>query len=231
VKYPVHRLFTLFLILALSATKAQIVPGRESTGRTSERILCASLLYGGKEAAPCFSDRFLARLNSETRMHAEIGFRPVRLNSPQLFQYPFAVMAGEGAFHLTEEEQKQLRRYLSSGGFVLASAGCSDPNWASSFQREVGYLFPGGRFASVPPEHLLFHILYRIDDMATVHSDNPHKQAQLKALTIHGRMVAIFSEAGLNDSQHSENCCCCGGDEIAKAEFLNANILVYALLH
>ena len=54
--------------------------------------------------------------------------------------------------------------------------------------------------------------------------------AALEAYSLNGRIALIFSSDGLNDTAHAENCCCCGGDEIDRAEFINANVLAYALL-
>ena len=35
----------------------------------------------------------------------------------------------------------------------------------------------------------------------------------------------------MNDTAHTEGCCCCGGNEIQNSMEINANILAYALLH
>jgi hypothetical protein len=54
-------------------------------------------------------------------------------------------------------------------------------------------------------------------------------------LEVEGRLGAVFSAQGLNDSgsagvdDKGASCCCCTGDEIIGAKFLNANIVVYAL--
>jgi hypothetical protein len=44
-------------------------------------------------------------------------------------------------------------------------------------------------------------------------------------------MVMIYSPHGLNDTAHTEGCCCCGGNEIVNSLDVNVNILVYALMH
>jgi len=41
--------------------------------------------------------------------------------------------------------------------------------------------------------------------------------------------VLIHSRDGLNDTAHTQGCCCCGGDEIINAEQVNVNILAYAV--
>jgi hypothetical protein len=50
-------------------------------------------------------------------------------------------------------------------------------------------------------------------------------------MTVNGKLALVFSADGLNDTANAKNCCCCGGNEIVQAEFLNVNLLAYALLH
>lgn len=202
-----------------------------TTRLTADRVQCANLIYAGNKTSQCFSDRFLQRIDSETRIHAEHRFRKVRLDSGELCNFPFAVMTGEGRFQLTEKERIQLRHYLTHGGFLLASAGCSSPDWVRSFRAEFARLFPGRQMARVPMSHPLFRMVYKIDSLTTTHGRHGASGAALESCSLNGRLVLLFSPDGLNDTAHAENCCCCGGDEIDRAEFINVNVLTYALLH
>jgi hypothetical protein len=217
-------------LLALTAVFAR-PQGQEPSGLSADRVQCANLVYAGNKTSMCFSDRFLKRLDTETKIHAEPHFFKVRLDSSELTNYPFAIMTGEGGFTLTEKERLQLRYYLTHGGFLLASAGCSDPEWVRSFRAEFARLFPGQKMTPMKLTHPLFRTVYKIDTLATTHGKNGPGGATLEAFTQRGRIVMIFSSDGLNDTAHAENCCCCGGDEIDRAEFINVDVLAYALLH
>ena len=199
--------------------------------KSGVKIQCANLIYGGNKTSQCFSDRFLTRLSTETKIQADPHFYKVRLDSPDLCRYPFAIMTGEGPFALTEKERTALRYYLTQGGFLLASAGCSDPRWIQAFRREFAGLFPGQKWTPLPLSHPLFNIVYKIDDLGTTHGLLGTSAAKLEAILYHGRVVALFSANGLNDSPHAVNCCCCGGDEIEKAEFINVNALAYSVIY
>src|SRR5690349_19442465 len=122
-------------LLALATTLAA-PQDRETTELSGDTVQCANLIYAGNKTSQCFSDRFLKRLQLETKIQTEPHFRKVRLDSRDLSDYPFAGMTGEGGFRLTEKERVQLRYYLTHGGFLLASAGCSDPEWVRSFRSE-----------------------------------------------------------------------------------------------
>ena len=50
-------------------------------------------------------------------------------------------------------------------------------------------------------------------------------------MTHNGKLVVVYSSDGLNDTSHTEGCCCCGGNEIQNSMEINANTLAYALLH
>ena len=52
-----------------------------------------------------------------------------------------------------------------------------------------------------------------------------------KASAIDGRLGVIYSADGLNDTSHTQGCCCCGGNEITNDAQINVDILAYALLY
>src|SRR5262249_2862258 len=135
---------------------------------------------------------------------------------------------GEGGFTLTPKERINLRYYVTHGGFLLASAGCSDPEWTRSFRNEMATIFPENKLKVVPLNHPIYRTVYTISSLVTHHD---RRGANLEGLFYKGRIVAIFTPDGLNDTSHAENCCCCGGDELDRAEYINVNILAYALLH
>ena len=60
---------------------------------------------------------------------------------------------------------------------------------------------------------------------------HPDPTARLLGLEKNGKLVIVYSPHGLNDTEHSEGCCCCGGNEISNSLEINVNILVYALCH
>jgi hypothetical protein len=221
----------LMVLAALCASFAE--PGGEpDTAINGNRVQCANLVYAVNKSSVCFSDRFLKRLEMETKILTEPRFNRVRLDDArQCASYPFAIMTGEGGFTLTEKERINLRYYLTHGGFLLASAGCSDPEWIRCFRSEFARLFPGKQMQKIPLSHPIFRTVYLINSLETSHRRHGLQAASLEGYSMHGKLALVFSPDGLNDTSHAENCCCCGGDEITNAEFVNVNLLAYALLH
>ncbi len=192
-------------------------------------VRCANLVYSNNKTSVCFSSEFLAQIKRETHIHTDPKLAPVKAESAELYQFPFAVMTGEGAFTLTKIQRESLRNYLSNGGFIVASAGCSSPPWNSSFQSEIQTIFPELKMNRLDQSHPVFHTVY---DINTLDCRKTSGQAHLEGLEIDGKIVLIFSSDGLNDtSKAGGKCCCCGGNEIVNARQVNVNLLAYALTH
>lgn len=211
------------LAIVLIAARLNAKPEEEGS-----KVKCANLVYAVNKSSVCFSDRFLRRLELETNIHTDTKLTRVELDSDELYNYPFAIMTGEGGFTLTPKERIALRYFTTNGGFLLASSGCSDPAWTRSFRSEMAQIFPKEKLMPVPLSHPIYHTVYTVDSVATTHGK---KGSKLEGITQNGKIVVLFSADGLNDTAHAKNCCCCGGDEIAKAEYINVNVLAYALLH
>jgi hypothetical protein len=214
------------LVLGLSARSATDTTAAPKTGDGGDAVACANLIYAGTRSSVCFSDKFLTLVARDTTINTARKFKPVKLSDAEVFQYPFAIMTGEGSFTLLESERTNLKRYLEGGGFLLASAGCSSKQWDESFRREMKIIFTDRNLAVIPMEHELFRTIYEIKKLRMSHGG----EAKVEGLTLGGKIVLLYSADGLNDTSTMHGCCCCGGNEIIDSERVNANILAYALL-
>src|SRR5436853_4431312 len=156
------------LLLSLLFTCPSGTVAAESTG---EAIECANFIYAGTKSSVCFSEEFLSAVASESSVNTARKFKPVKLGDTEIFRFPFAVMTGEGAFTLTEDERKNLKAYLEKGGFLLASAGCSSKEWGDSFTREIEAIFPERKMTEVPMDHGIFRTVFDIGRLDTKHED------------------------------------------------------------
>ena len=191
-------------------------------------IQCANLIYGGTHTSRCFSDEFLSAVQKQTTIPTERRFKSVKLSSDELFKYPFAIMTGESSFHFTAPERENMKKYLTRGGFLLASAGCSNKDWDRAFRREMRAMFGDKSLKKIEMTHPLFRTVHEIKDLKLQHAG---ENAQLQGIELNGKLVVIYSPHGLNDTSHTVGCCCCGGNEIVNSLEMNVNIIVYALLY
>jgi hypothetical protein len=211
---------SLLILLASALWIAPVVRAAE--------VQCAMLIYGGTQTSRCFSDEFLSAVQRETTITTERRFKTVKLASDELFAFPFAVLTGEADFHLSAKERENLRRYLENGGFLLASAGCSSKNFDAAFRREMKGVFSDKEWKPVPKDSPLYRTVYKIDRLDL---KSPAEEPGLLAIEHGGKIVAVYSPHGLNNTANSPGCCCCGGNEIKNSLEMNVNILAYALLY
>jgi len=230
-----RNLFMLLAVVGLIATGWTVTDSRVAASDSQAdngvgKVWCANLIYGNDMTTRCFSSHFLADMERETNIRTHKEFKPVRADSMDLFESPFAIMSGEGSFVLSEAERNNLRTYLNHGGFIVASAGCSSRQWNSSFRTEINRIFPDRELVKLEPEHPVFHTVY--DIYTSRYRSGAERFPDLFALKIDGRIALLYSPDGLNDTANAGgNCCCCGGNEVKAARQINVNLLAYALTH
>lgn len=190
-------------------------------------LQCGNLIYAGNKSSVCFADHFLTDVANQTNLRVNKKFCPVRLDADALFDFPFCVMSGNDAFTLTQKERQQLRKYLTQGGFLLVSPGCSDEKWDKSFRQEMKLCFPEYPLQKIPMTHPIFSIVNPIPRLVEKHG----QQVFLEGLEINGRLVLVYSKEGLNDVEYAQGCCCCGGNEIQNPAKVNVNVFTYAVLY
>jgi len=198
-----------------------------ASNNRDELVRCANLIYAGSKSSVCFSDKFLDEVRDTTMVDADEGFTPVKLSTEDVFHYPFSIMTGEGDFSLFEEERTMLKSYLTRGGFLLASAGCSSREWDRSFRREFKAIFPDEELQKIPMDHPIFRTVFDIDRIKLKSGGT----TLLEGLVLDGRIVLIYCSEGLNDTGNVQGCCCCGGNEVKNSKDINTNIITYALTH
>ena len=191
-------------------------------------VQCAMLIYAGTKTSRCFSDEFLNSVQQKTSIATERRFKDVKLAGDELFTFPFVVMTGEGDFQLSQRERDNLRKYLLNGGFLLASAGCSNADWDRSFRGEMRQVFEEGGLEPIPQSHAIYRTVNAIEQLDLAKSSGT---ASLEGVEHQGKLVVLYSPQGLNDTSNTSGCCCCGGNEIQNSLEINVNILAYALLH
>lgn len=191
-------------------------------------VECGNLIYAGTKTSRCFSDEFLSTVQQKTSIATERRFRAVKLADEELFKIPFVIMTGEGDFSLTPGERENLKKYLTNGGFLLASSSCSSKEWGVAFEREVKSLFGNDSLKDIALDHEIFRTIFEVKDLKLAKSAG---ESVLRGVAHNGKLVMVYSPDGLNDTSHTEGCCCCGGNEIQNSMEINANILAYALLY
>ncbi|HEX4149774.1 MAG TPA: DUF4159 domain-containing protein, partial [Pirellulales bacterium] len=176
---------------------------KHAGGEPDGIVQVANLVYAGFKSSECFADQFLIKAEKESAISTSRRFHAVKLSSDEIYAFPLLIMTGEGVFQLSDAERNNLRRFAERGGFLLASAGCSSPDWNRAFRREMELVFPTHSMTALGMDHPIFHTVYDIDTLEAHHG----KCKPLEGITINGRLGVVYSEDGLNDTSHTQGCC------------------------
>lgn len=113
---------------------------------------------------------FMKVMSSITSMHPFVERGPilgsaiVRLDSPELFDYPISYLSEPGGWTLDDAELVGLRRYIARGGFIIFDDIEGDPN--PDYRNLVAQwrrAFPGAIPVKLGNEHPIFNCFYDID--------------------------------------------------------------------
>jgi len=115
---------------------------------------------------PVAEHHILDLVNRLTRIHVdEESYVIVRLDSEEIFRYPFLYFSEVGEMNLTPQEAANFREYLSRGGIAMVDDFDSRRNleW---FQSQMRLVFPDRDFALLDLEHPIFHIAYDLESLS-----------------------------------------------------------------
>jgi hypothetical protein len=126
----------------------------------------------------------------------------VEPGSAALFQYPFVFACGHGNMKFTSQEVENMRRYLTTGGFLWVD---DDFGIEPSFRREMKRVFPDAQLVELPFSHPIFHQLYDFPHgLPKIHE---HDGGPPRAFGIvwDGRLAVLFTfDTDLGDGLEDE---------------------------
>jgi len=152
-----------FLVFPNTAPPTELVVARwEYTARGK---------YGGTGWSHNYpsSDQHFAQVISEaTNIDVKnLSYRIVELGSPEVFDYPFAVVSEPGEMALTDHEVDNLREFIDRGGFVLMDDFDGSRDLAT-LQRNLHQAFPDRDLVRMTIDNEIFNVFYRIDALNVI---------------------------------------------------------------
>jgi len=140
---------------------------------------------------------------SNDNIHTTIQEKPqtVESNSAEIFNYPILFMTGHGNVFFSENDIKNLRDYLTSGGFLHISDNYGLDNY---IRKEFKKIFPELEFQEIPLNHPIYHQTYSFESLPKIH-EHDGKPAQGFGIFYEGRMVCFYDyESDLSDGWEDE---------------------------
>jgi hypothetical protein len=193
-------------------------------------VTIARFQYDGGDwyCDPGSLDNWLVELENRTDIKVERPPVVVKIDSEDLYQYPFLYMSGHGKIIFSEQDKDQLRRYLDAGGFLYV-----DDNYGldGSFRELMISIFPDTPLEILPNDHELFHCWYDLPGLPKIH-EHDGNPATAYGIIKDKRLQVLYSWSsdigdGLEDPlTHNDP------PEVRELAIRMAvNIMVYAMTH
>ena len=141
-------------------------------------------------ANPSALPNLLTALRQRTTLRVADRERVVTLTGDELWDVPYLYMTGHGNVHFSDEELRNLRRYLEQGGFLHA-----DDNYGmnESFRREIARVFPDHPLVEVPLSHPIYHLVYDFPKGIPKIHEHDGLPAQGFGIFLGNRLVVYYS--------------------------------------
>ena len=201
-----------FLLISLSLNAQQIAVLKYNGG-------------GDWYANPTALKNLINYCNSNINTRINEKPETVATNSIEIFNYPIVFITGHGNIFFNEDDVENLKKYLSSGGFLHISDNYGmDPY----IRREMKKLFPDSNFQEIPYNHPIYHQSYDFDQLPKIH-EHDGKIPQGFGIFHEGRLVCYYDyESDLNDGWEDEAVHNDPEEIREKALKMGANIIEYA---
>jgi hypothetical protein len=152
----------------------------------------------------------------------------VEVGSETLFNYPFTFLTGHGNVVFSDQEVKNLRKYLTGGGFLHIDDNYGLNQFIRSQMKKV---FPELDFVELPANHPIFHQKFVFPTGLPKIHEHDGKRPQGFGLIYKGRLVCFYTyECDLGNGW--EDAGTYNGDtpeSRLKALKMGANLIQYAL--
>ena len=121
----------------------------------------------------------------------------VEVGSADIFNFPFIYMTGHGNVVFSDQESKNLKNYLLSGGFLHI-----DDNYGMDqyIRIELQKVFPEKKLIELPSSHKIFHQTYNFDSGLPKIHEHDQKNPKAYGIFIENRLVLLYTyESDLGD--------------------------------
>jgi len=150
----------------------------------------------------------------------------VEASSPDLFRYPFVHMTGHGNVVFSSEDVRNLREYLTGGGFLHI-----DDNYGMDpfVRTEVKKIFPETDWVELPFQHPIYKQRFTFANGLPKIHEHDGKPAQGFGIFHQGRLVIFYSyECDLGNGWEDPEVHNDPEDVRKKALQMGANLIQYA---
>ncbi len=221
-------------------------PTSRRPGEQAERgrLYIAKIRHpGGCNTAPRALVNLLDLASRELKIRATAREELLNLTDEALFDYHLVFMQGRNAFHFTDAEREQLKKYIERGGMVFADSICASRAFTDSFRREMAVIFPQNKLERIAADDPLLTTKYGGFDLKIVTRRDPQNRGakaplsatlkkvppELEGIKIDDRWGVIFSQYDVSCALEKLDSLECRGYTREDAARIGLNVILYSL--
>jgi len=220
----------------LSVSAAEAKAYADADDHTADKFRVGQLVHEGDWSPdPVGLRNLLDVTGTITSLKVSFATEPVRANFKELTKHPFVYMTGHDDFTWDAGEVAAIRRYLANGGFLFADACCGRRKFDLAFRREIAKVLDGGAMEKLPPDHPIYRIHHKIDEVKVTEAAHYRRQAAdvrrpaMEGAAVNGRLAVVYSPLALNVGWRLHPVPYAVGYEPKSALELGVNTVMYAL--
>ena len=179
----------------------------------------------------------------ELKIRATAREELLNITDDALFDYHLVFMQGRNAFHFTDAEREQLKKYIERGGMVFADSICASRAFTESFRREMAAIFPQNKLERIPADDPLLSPKFGGFDLKIVTRRDPQDRGanaplsatlkkvppDLEGIKFDDRWGVIFSQYDISCALEKLDSLECRGYIREDAARIGLNVILYSL--
>jgi hypothetical protein len=198
-------------------------------------LKAAQLKHGGDwQPAPKAMRNLLSHLHKLAGLDVALKTEALPIYHESLMDFKFLYLHGRGEFRYPDEQLKNLRFDLKTGGLLLADACCGSPAFDKAFRQFAQQLFPDQKLEQVPANDLLFgkdlNGVALTDEKIRCRRERNGPMAKmtpwLEGIKLDGRWVVLYSKYDLGCAlERHQSSDCVGYDHDSALRIASAAVL------
>jgi len=208
----------------------------QQSDKTRDQLVIAQVVHGGDwDPTPHALPNLMKYIQQNTTLNVQFKRESVGLADVDVFKHPVLYMTGLRDFKLSDAEVARLRKYLESGGVLLADAAAGRKAFDVAFRREIKRVLPTSPLKAVEIKAPLYQMPFKIttvDYENIVKVQNPALNVPaMEGITIDGQLGVIYSRFSLANGWEQLKFAYNRGYSAGDSLRIGVNLFAYALTH
>ncbi len=209
------------------------IEGGEREAVPTGAFIPAVVVHGGDwDPDPPVGFLLLESIRKDMPVRTSSDWRPITLDSKDLFNHPFLILKGHEAFSFPQAEIVRLRTHLQAGGFLYVECCCGQKAFDEAARALARVVFPDRDLAPIGADHELWRAweepLEPIE--FTPLAGREKALPPLEGVEVDGRLAFVYSPIAIGCAiADHERTQCAGVRDKAAAIAIYERLVAYAL--